>query len=819
MRELFDIKHMKREKLEEILQYVTAIPLSIVVAGMGYGKTTMIQYFLNKQKNANCIWLSLGKNEVDDVWIWQRLLEKLKEEKIKHAQSVEEFGLPQNTQEINCFIDLIRDLFQKPFYLVVDDFHECNSVNLNRLIEEITYAEIPNLHIIIVSRIYPSIAYEEMWMRGYTHLIEHQAFVLSREELDHFFKLNEVILSNKELDLLYDYTDGWMSASYLALLEYKKHDGISNMGSISNLLRNSIYKKLPNKLKELFMKISILDAFSAEEAIFITQVDINPINLHNWVEEIGFIKYDVTTGIYKMHALFRAVASMELDKSDYDINLLYERSGLWYESVQDYINAIKSYQKCGNLDSIFSIIEVNKCTVLFEKAPIILGSFLKKLPLEQKLSHVYVYLPYIYLSLIKGDYVEGMKLFLEAKEYYEKVYSGKDKRQILGEIKFIESVAQFNDLEATTQCMKEAYYLMDQKHSDIFDSSIVFTYGVPEILTLYHYKVGNLKHTLDLEKEYSYYYTRIINGVEGGWDSLFEAEYQLTTGSIKEAEVLAKIACEKAKFHKQKCIIISSYFVLLRCDIILGRKIEFEERMKELEEQMEEERRSLLIIEYDLVVSYIYGCIKQIHKIPSWLQDFQLDTCNHIIRSVRCAGVSYGILLKERKQWLLLEALAEEMLMPYRKSVHIYVMIRAQIYRAIAAYHLYGITMAKERLREATALAEPDGIVLPFVENALDLHMILQEIQDDSFIQSILPLCEQYKKGVAVFVGDKKEKILTEREEELMKLVVEGCKNVEISQRLNIALVTVEKTLTNIYRKLKVSNRMAAAKKFRELGL
>lgn len=819
MRQLFEVKSIERKRIEEYLEYIPSIPLTIVVAGMGYGKTTVIQNFLKNQKKAVNIWLSLGRDEVDDVWIWQRLIEKLKEENFKYMPSIEEFGLPKNKQEIECFIDLIRDLFKKPFYLVVDDFHECNSINLNRLIETIAYAEIPNLHIIIISRIYPSIAYDEMWMKGCCLLIEHQAFILSKKEVAYFFELNGIIPLNKELDLLYDYTDGWMSAAYLALLEYKKNNCLGNLGSISNLLRNSIYEKLPDKLKEIFKKISILDSFTAEEAIFITQVDINPLNLYEWVQEIGFIKYDMTTGAYKMHSLFRAVASVELDKSDYDIKMLYERSGMWYEKIGDLIDAIKYYQKSGNIDHIFSIIEINKCAVLFEKAPVIITSFFKEIPLKVKLEHKYAYLPYLYLNLVKGDHVEGMRLFLEAKEYYEKKYNGQDKKQILGEIKFIESVVQFNNLEAITQCMKEAYQLMDEKHSDIFDSKIVFTYGVPEILTLYHYKVGSLKQTLDLEKEYSYYYMRLINGVEGGWDSLFEAEYQLTTGHVAEAEVLANIACEKAKFRKQICIIISSYFVLLRCDIFLGRKIEFEERMKELEKEMLGESRSLLIIDYDLVTSYLYGCVRQIHKMAGWLQDFQLDECNNIIRSVRGACVSYGILLKERKQWILLEALAEEMLMPYRKSVHIYVMIRAQIYRCISAYYLYGLQKAKERLLEAIELAQPDAIVLPFIENSLDLYVIMQEMKENAYIQHMLPLCDQYKKGIAVFFGTEKEKILTRREEELMKLVIEGCKNTEISQRLNIALVTVEKTLTNIYRKLNVTNRMAAATRFRDLGL
>ncbi|MTI55843.1 MAG: response regulator transcription factor [Geosporobacter ferrireducens] len=59
--------------------------------------------------------------------------------------------------------------------------------------------------------------------------------------------------------------------------------------------------------------------------------------------------------------------------------------------------------------------------------------------------------------------------------------------------------------------------------------------------------------------------------------------------------------------------------------------------------------------------------------------------------------------------------------------------------------------------------------------------------------------------------------LLSEREREILQLIVEGKINREIASQLYIAEVTVRKTITSIYRKLGVSGRAAAVKKAIEL--
>lgn len=821
MRSIVDLQYLERKKIEESLAHIVEVPLFIIVAAMGYGKTTIVRNFLKKrekQEKQNVIFLSFGENEVDEVWIWQRLCNRFKEKGFSFYQKMEELGLPKNRQEKDIFIQMIREEIKNPFYLILDDYHECNSIYLNRLIEALAYEEISNLHIGIVSRFYPEIAYDEIWMKGYCILIEQQAFILSKEEVHEFFVLNDVLISKEEEEVLYNYTDGWMSAVYLALYDYKKNSRLQNIGNITHLMRTSIYDKLPENLKELLMKVSLFDSFTAEQAAYITKLDFSLDSLYQWAKSIGFIKVDFVTENFELHALLKAVAIVELEQSGFDKQILYERCGEWYEKKEDYIQAIKYQQKANNTDQVFRIIEQNNCAILYSKAPYILTQFFNEVSLEKKLEYIKVYLSYIYVLIVGEQSKIGKKLFYEIKDYYKNEYFREDKNEILGEICFIEAFIQFNNLEAMTQYMKKAYSFIGEYHSSIFGNQIIFTYGIPEIITLYHYKVGTLKETLVLEKEYTYYYMKFINGVVGGLDQLFDAEYQYTIGNIEKAKQLALIACEKAKFRKKICVVISSYFLLLRCDIFLGKKQDFEVKMEELKEQIEGEGRPNIIMDYELASSYLYGCIKQYHKMAGWLQTFQLNECNTIMRSTRCGCVTYAILLIKSKKWVQLEALAEEMAVPYHTSKHVYAMLSSWICKAIAAYHLYGIEEGVKCLKEAIQIAEPDNIVMPFIENCFELDPMIQKLEKQTdYIKKLKKLSNSYKEGISVFLEKTKKVILTEREQSFMKLIAKGLKNIEISRELNIALVTVEKTLSNIYRKLNVSNRIAAISKFQEL--
>jgi DNA-binding NarL/FixJ family response regulator len=100
------------------------------------------------------------------------------------------------------------------------------------------------------------------------------------------------------------------------------------------------------------------------------------------------------------------------------------------------------------------------------------------------------------------------------------------------------------------------------------------------------------------------------------------------------------------------------------------------------------------------------------------------------------------------------------------------------------------------------------------IKNLKESIEVLQ--QDGSFMSSSI--------GVRVLhyfrskVKTDSSEDLSSREKQVLELVINGLKIIEISDQLGIAVSTTKKHISNIYEKLQVTNRVGLVKKANELG-
>lgn len=810
-------RELEREQLDKTLSEIKEKPLFIITAPSGYGKTTLVKLFFLKHPEITSLWLLLERAEPDEAWVWSRLCELFLENNTKLYQVLCQLGLPKTNQEIDYFISVIREYTKRPVCIVLDDYHESNGPLINQLIERIVYEEIPNLHIMIISRVYPDISCEEMILKGYCSVIDQQMLSLSKEESIEVFRINDVELKPQEAEKMYEYTDGWIAAVYLALYDYKRVGKFENLSNIDRLLKKAIFEKLSETLQELCMKMSLFEKFTLEEACYVLQKEVYGNILLQMQEQFGFVLYDDNTGSYTLHSLLRNVARGQLDESGIDKRSLYRRCGEYRERNGKYISAIICYRNAGDNERILSILSGENRNLIFEQIPDLLKEIFREIPLAIRLKHPIAYLTYIYNLILIEDAGTGKALYEEAAAKYAEIYTDEaEHRRIEGELLILESFLYFNDLKKIIEKLKAAYERLEYQTS-VFEYSLL-TFGAPSMCSLFYKESGELCETIRMEKEYAEYHMRLTRGMPIEWSDLFEAEYALITLDVERAEELSKKVTERAEFIKTTCIIISSYFVRLRCLIYKGKEKETYEVLAELEEQMTDVVRPMLVTDYELACGYLYAAIGRADKVAPWLSQFQLENCNRVVRNVRSGCVVYGIMLCGMKKWVLVDAVAEEILTPYEKTKHIYIIICGYVLKAAAMLHLEGVEKGCEYLLKAVELAEPDNFKIIFVEMGDYILPVVEALQEKSeFCKSLLKPIKEYLHGISAFTRKEKQNVLSKREEELMQYVREGLRNVDISSRMNIALVTVEKNLTSIYRKLNVSNRAAAIAKMDEL--
>ncbi|MCU0507154.1 MAG: LuxR C-terminal-related transcriptional regulator [Anaerolineae bacterium] len=146
---------------------------------------------------------------------------------------------------------------------------------------------------------------------------------------------------------------------------------------------------------------------------------------------------------------------------------------------------------------------------------------------------------------------------------------------------------------------------------------------------------------------------------------------------------------------------------------------------------------------------------------------------------------------------------------------------------AVALWRLGRKQDARSRAQEALALAEPGRLALPFLEARADFAALLADLPEGVAATFRSRLLSQMGAGATAArrrstVSREDAELLeslTNREEEVLRLLVERMSNKEIAEALTISPLTAHKHVTNILGKLQVRNRRQAALKARALGL
>lgn len=816
--------YLERTALWERISNTEDVPLLLVTAPMGYGKSTLIREYLQK-KEKQYFWIAIGQNPVQEEWLWNRIAQELSVVCEPLSLLMLQMGLPFGSDwevsEANFMLLTRQMLSEHDFYLVIDDYQSCIGDKLNRFLTRLAYEDIDNTHTILISRNHIKMPIMEMQLKGYCTLISHADLIMSPAETAHLFAINGIALTQEQLKKIYEYTDGWIAAANLLWLDYQKKGWLQSSGSVNQLLKESVYAPLTNMEKKLLYPFSCFAELSIEELSCVTEMPVTVSHMDTLMEKTGLMHYNMQNHKYAIHTLLHTIVVEEGYGNRKEI---YRRYAQRQKKLGNYISALENFEKSGDRTEIFQILDSEHRFEIIDLVPDFLLSFFRECKnSEEILQHPFAAFSYIYSMLISSNEAvlqEGIKFYTYIKNYYEaKENPTAEDKALLGELFIIDSLIVFNDLQAANKALEQAWLLREQKPSRIFSKKI-YSYGVPNTLHMYHKEPGRLLETVESEIEYSIQYMRLMYNAESSLDKLIHAEYYLETGQVEQAFATVLDPLKKANFRQQTCIVISSFFVLLRCLIYQGHKNDFEEAMEKCSYFVHNKGQNITMLyeEYDLMSGYVYAILGQLDKIPLWLRKRQLENCNLIVRDSRNACMVYGIYLCRKKRWARLAANAEEMMLSFSGTRHVFSEIYANIFYAISLWYTDACEEAQKYYLTAYELAAPDRILMPFAELSEELLPLWQSVKENVNLSPELEaLSHQWQNGVCAFKAEEhKEAIFTPREDELMTLLVQGYRNSEIGKRMNIAQVTVEKNLTNIYRKIGVSNRVGAIKWYNE---
>lgn len=282
---------IKRSRLIDRLNAGLDARLTLVCAPAGSGKTTLLSDW-SRQCGARVTWISLDKSDNDPyrfIGLLGAGLRSFERDAESAALTVtlpaapmlsspyESPGMRQDhVQSLELvlagLINEISAAWPAPQVLILDDYHliEADAIHqaLSFLIERLPVS----IHVVIATRFDPPLPLARLRARGQICELRGQNLRFTREEAGAFLKkLLGTDLSNEDLDILEERTEGWAAGLQLAALIIQGnpdvHDLIKNLSGsnryIFDYLAQEVLSHQPDDIQTFLLKTSILEVMNA----------------------------------------------------------------------------------------------------------------------------------------------------------------------------------------------------------------------------------------------------------------------------------------------------------------------------------------------------------------------------------------------------------------------------------------------------------------------------------------------------------------------------------------------------------------------------
>ncbi len=802
----------KREKLMQTLGTIWEYPLTVIEAPMGYGKTTAVKEFLGGS-DAQVHWFTLMDSSVSAFW--RGFCRMIRPVDANCSARLEEWGLPGDDVFMDKAIELLEKIdFAENTCFVVDDYHLLTAPLMDEFIERLIKSSLAGLHVIVISRSMFGENTTELALKGFCQVIGKSSFEFSCSEIIAYYKICGVSLTENETDKLYAYTEGWISALYLSLLNLAQEQKIDLQSSLSELIEKTVYRPYPQTVKDFLLTLCIFDSFSLKQAEAVwPKAPAKPL-IQYLMKHNAFIRYDHYNQTYHIHNILGLYLREQLaQQGEARWRELQELAAQWYMQNEEYISAMECFYQARNFDKLLTAFEKdNGHNTIPERKGRILQYF-SECPAEIRRQHPIAALIYARKLFLLNE----TELYpIECKkvgEDIQEIVDEKMKKHFLGELELIKSFSRYNDLQGMVDHQTRAYELL-QGPSCFFDHRNFFTFGTPSVLYMFYRQSGAAQQTADLLTKFMPRYCRITENHGAGAEYVMQAEVYFYRGDFENAAITIHKAEQPARSSRQISILLCVLFLRARLAIVAQNLAAVQEILQQMRAEIEQHAQYQAFYAFDICEGFLYAQLNQLDKIPAWIVKGRLQESPLYFLSHAFFNMIYAKALLLKRDYIKLLGVADQFLAIAGVFPNLLSSIYLYIYIAIACKHLQRLQEAEKMVRQAMTLAEPDAFIMPFAEHYQELYPLLfaiaREREYSDFLAAVKVLQVQLEADLHVAQQDvviDARAQLTTREREIAELVAQGLSNKAIAQQLFIEETTVKKTLQNIYAKLELSGR------------
>jgi ATP/maltotriose-dependent transcriptional regulator MalT len=869
-----------RESLHDKLDAARHLPLTLVSAPAGYGKSTLIAHWLETSQFPSA-WLSLDKDDSDIrnfISYTLAAVRTLFPEACRKTERLLNIGDPPSIETLATCLCNDLSIVDTHFILALDDYHQVRGHAVQELLSELLKHPPQTMHLVIMTRRNPRLPFVTLKAKQRMMEIRVQALQFNLQETTSFLK-NAVGIPLEPADIkkLHEATEGWPVALRLTALAISHHanasqfiDGfIEQSPQVQEYLILEILARLTPIMREWLCKTAILDRFCASlcEAVCGSDASLENETLTGAefiaeLRRIGLpcVPLDIRQHWFRYHHLLQETLRHQLGEiyRPSEISSTYQRASLWFENQGLLDEALHYHLENGKVSEASQLIVRNRKQIFDQEIWYSLNRWLKKFPPSVLDNDPELLILEAWSLHSRGRDAEIFPFL----DQIETLLSGKlpkdmDTERIRGEVDIFRSYQSYikGDSRLALSRAKRAYKGLSLKDRGLRSYAVIFLAAamqmngrLPEarqvifdvlmsdrqLKTKYH---GRLMLALsfvswiaaDLSELRQASDTMLKIGVDGRLPEVIA--YARYFRGISNYHRNQLDAAEKELTSEVENPSYPSIVNHLRCEYALALTYEAKgERSRAnklltsaIGRMLEAGNVGLLTMSkaFEAELAIRQG---QLSKAVKWLGIYQLGqpSAGYGLFAPELTAVKTLIAQKSVTSWNRAEIILGKMHDFFSATHNTRFLIETLALRAMLHNARGNEKSALSNFEQSLQLALPGRFIRLFVDLGPEAEKLLYEmdLKDEAidYVKQIILACDKPSNRKIPNFGDSHEQ-LTRREIEVLGLLNQHLPNKNIADQLCISLDTVKTHTKHIYQKLSVRNRREAVTKAHQLGL
>jgi LuxR family transcriptional regulator, maltose regulon positive regulatory protein len=330
--------------------------VTVVSAPPGSGKTVLLRSWIGEAGFGDrAAWVLVGRGERDPQRFWLSVIGALRQTSagstlvrpVTAAPDLDGWAITER---------LLKDLapLADPVWLVLDDAHELGSEEALRQLELLLMRVPPELRVVLATRHDLRLGLHRLRLEGELTELRAADLRFSLAEARELLAAAGVELGEPALALLYERTEGWAAGLRLAALSLAGHDDPDRFAAefsgsertVAEYLLAEVLEQQTEEVRRLLLKTSILERVSGPLADALTGGSGGERVLEDLEEANAFVvAVDAARSWFRYHRLFAGLLQRELRRTaPGEVPALHTAAAAWYAGHGFPVEAVRHAQ-------------------------------------------------------------------------------------------------------------------------------------------------------------------------------------------------------------------------------------------------------------------------------------------------------------------------------------------------------------------------------------------------------------------------------------------------------------------------------------------